>query len=422
MKPQTVFQPADILLPKEGNLTQWSVVACDQYTSQPEYWEEAEKIVGNAPSTLRLTLPELYLDQPDTDQRIAGICNAMKEYLADNLFQCYPHSCIYLERTLADGRVRKGLVGCIDLECYDYHKGACSPVRATEGTVMERIPPRLRVRKDALLELPHIMMLLDDPEQTVIEPLSRKTANLKKAYDFTLMQNSGSIKGWVASGEAYRPVAEALDALADSRRLDTLYGSHEHPLLFAVGDGNHSLATAKEAFELIKQRLPQEQWERHPARWALVELVNLHDSALVFEPIHRAVFQVNPDALLSRMKDALGAASEMEPALQKVHYITAAGEGDLYLTRPCSQLTVGSLQQFLDDELAEHGGRVDYIHGDQVAADLGRQPGCISFLLPPMEKSQLFPTVMADGALPRKPFSMGHACDKRFYLEARKVR
>ncbi len=414
------FGPADILVPQGCDLRLWSVVACDQYTSEPAYWEQVERLVGGAPSALRLTLPEIYL-KGDVSERIGAIGRAMRDYLNRGLFAAHPDSMVLVERTLSSGRVRRGLVGAVDLEAYDYNRGAQSPVRATEGTVLERIPPRVRVRENAPLELPHVMLLADDPGRTVLEPLAERAAEFPLLYDFDLMQGGGHIAGRLIAGQALRGVSRALSALARPDVFSEKYGvSGKAPLVFAVGDGNHSLATAKACWEQVKKTLPA--GASHPARYALAELVNLHDPALEFEPIHRVVFGVEPERLLTEFKAFYPCAAEEKAAGQRIGYVHAGGRGVLTVPNPPCNLAVGTLQNFLDACLKEHGGRVDYIHGDGVAEQLGAQPGNVGFLLPAMEKSDLFKTVVLEGALPRKTFSMGNACDKRFYLEARRIR
>ena len=282
------FLPADILLPRDCEYSKWSVVACDQYTSQPEYWQEVEELVGSAPSTLRLILPESCLDGPSVETDIMEVNNTMTRYLREERFCTLPASLIYVERRLDNLRLRRGLVGMVDLEQYDYEPGAEAQVRATEGTVMARIPPRVAVRKNAPLELPHVMLLADDPEKTVLEPLSARKDQMEKVYDFDLMERGGHIAGWRLDGESMALVAAALRKLADPAAFRARYGVEDKPvLLFAVGDGNHSLATAKECYERQKKLTPREQWDSLPARYALCELVNLHDASLEFEPIHR---------------------------------------------------------------------------------------------------------------------------------------
>ena len=418
------FRPADILLPQGCDLSLWSVVACDQYTSQPEYWQRVEERVGSAPSSLRLILPESCLEGPNVETDITEINNTMSRYLRDGRFAVYPGSLFYVERTLSSGKTRRGLVGMVDLEQYDYEPGSSAPIRATEGTVLSRIPPRVAVRKNAPIELPHVMLLADDPDKTVIEPLSAHTRDMIPLYDFELMEQGGHIRGWQLSQAQMTQVADALCRLADPEAFRARY--HTAPdasvLLFAVGDGNHSLATAKECYQRQKKLTPPEQWAKLPARYALVELNNLHDQSLEFEPIHRVVFGVEPERVVEELLSALPGAYRGEGDGHVLRFSHAGGKGAVTVPRPEAQLEVGTLQPFLDAYVKEHGGSIDYIHGADVARDLAARPGNIAFLLPAMGKEQLFPTVIRDGVLPRKTFSMGEAHDKRFYLEARKIR
>ena len=417
------FGPADILLPQAGELSKWSVVACDQYTSQPDYWQRVDETVGDAPSALRLILPENQLNDGHVEEHIKAINQTMEEYLAADVFRVLPDSLIYVERWLDCDKVRRGLVGQVDLEDYDYTPGSGTLIRATEGTVLSRIPPRAAVRRGAALELPHVMLLVDDPEGTVIEPLTGETDEMEQCYDFDLMERGGHITGWRLDQGQMAGVAGALDKLADPLEFAGKYDAADKPvLLFAVGDGNHSLATAKACYEEQKKGLSPEAAAALPARYALVELVNLHDESLEFEPIHRVVFDVQPEKLLDALKAAYPGAYEGRGEGHVLPYVWAGGEGAVTVPKPEAQLAVGTLQQFLDRYLAENGGTVDYIHGADVTEELGRKPGCIGFLLPAMGKDQLFPTVIRDGVLPRKTFSMGEAHDKRFYLEARKIR
>ena len=417
------FLPADILLPRDCAYSKWSVVACDQYTSQPEYWQRVEERVGSAPSTLRLILPESRLEGPDTQADIMEINSTMSRYLREGRFQVHPDAVFYIERTLDGGKVRRGLVGRIDLEQYDYEPGSAAPIRATEGTVLSRIPPRVAVRKNAPIELPHVMLLADDPGRTVIEPLSGQTAEMRPLYDFDLIERGGHIRGWELTPEQWGQTARALAALADPDAFNARYRTSGLPvMLFAVGDGNHSLATAKECYERQKKLFPPEQWASLPARYALVELNNLHDDSLEFEPIHRVVFGVEPERVVEELLSALPGAYRGEGDGHVLRFSHAGGKGAVTVPRPEAQLEVGTLQPFLDAYVKEHGESIDYIHGADVARDLAARPGNIAFLLPAMGKEQLFPTVIRDGVLPRKTFSMGEAHDKRFYLEARKIR
>ena len=421
---QAAFFPADILLPQVSEMEKWPVVACDQFTSQPEYWENAEKIVGDAPSALRLVLPEAYLNSAEVNRRIAGINASMEGYLANGVFKTLPDSLIYLERTQSDGRVRHGLIGCIDLEQYDFTPGSGALIRATEGTVLERIPPRVRVREHAPLELPHVMLLIDDPNGTVIEPLAGETGRMETLYDTELMLGGGHVKGWRLTDEQMSRAAAALNALKSPEVMAEKYGmAGAAPLLFAVGDGNHSLATAKACYEKLKKETPEAQWASLPARYALVEVVNLHDDALTFEPIHRVLFHVDGQDLWAAFRTFYPAAHTGAGAGHTVEVCGQGLDGAWTVPAPSAQLAVGTLQAFLDDYCKRRPEvEIDYIHGDDVARKLGSQPGNLGFLLPPMGKDQLFRTVMTDGVLPRKTFSMGEAQDKRYYLEARKIR
>ena len=417
------FYPADIMLPAEADMARWSVVACDQFTSQPEYWEEVERIAGDAPSTLRLILPEAGLNKPGVEEDIAKVNETMKKYIEAGVFKTYEESLFYIERTQSDGKVRHGLIGMIDLDCYDFTPGSGALIRATEGTVLSRIPPRVRVRKDAPIELPHVMLLIDDPEKTVIEPLTAASGSMEKLYDFDLMQGGGHLKGWKLSNAQIDAVADALTGLTSDAEMQKKYGmSGVAPLLFAVGDGNHSLATAKQCYEDLKKVTPKEQWAELPARYALVEVVNNHDEALQFEPIHRVIFGCEPEKILDALKAEYPGAYEGKGEGHVIAYTYEGHSGFVTVPDPKMQLTVGTLQAFLDKYLAGTSMEIDYIHGDDVTDRLGAQPGNIGFKVPGMSKDQLFKTVMADGVLPRKTFSMGHAQDKRYYTEARKIK
>ncbi|MCD8108403.1 MAG: DUF1015 domain-containing protein [Oscillospiraceae bacterium] len=403
----TAFHPANILLPNDNtDMTKWSVVACDQFTGEPGYWAKTESIVGDCPSTLRLVLPEIYLGKEDTETRISEINRNIESYLGSGVFREYKNSMIYVRRIQSDGKLREGIVGAVDLEEYDYHPGSASQIRATEATVAERIPPRLRIRENAKIELPHIMILIDDPEKTVIEPLSGRISELTELYDFDLMQGGGSISGYLLSDSEISAVD---NALGDLRK--------KCELLFAMGDGNHSLATAKEHYERLKRENPGADMTSHPARYALCEIVNLHSEALEFEAIHRIVTGVDPGQLLSEMSEKLGIADSGDG--QKLTVVTRGKEKTLTIHNPLSKLAVGSLQMFLDEYLKTHGGEIDYIHGEDVLKNLAKEENSVGFILEPMDKSDLFPAVIQDGALPRKTFSMGHAEDKRYYLEGR---
>lgn len=422
-KASTAFGPADILLPKTGkaDLGKWAVIACDQFTSQPDYWKDAARIAEGSPSALDLILPEAYLESPDAERMIGNIHKAMDRYISEEIFTEYKDSFVYIERTDSMGNVRPGLVGMIDLEQYDFSKGSTSPVRATEATVAERIPPRLKVRRGAPLELPHIMILIDDPERTVIEKLGEEKSSLTQLYSFDLMKKGGSISGWLVNGKAAEDIDSALAALGEQSAFEKRSGISGAPLLlYAMGDGNHSLATAKAYYEELKKNNPGKDLSQHPARYALAEIVNLHCNALQFEAIHRILEGIDPEKLISEMTAALGLTEDSSDA-QSFEWVTSAGTKRYYITKPTSNLTVGSVQTFLDAYLAANGGKVDYIHGADVVKQLASKPDSAGILLPDMGKDELFPTVIKDGALPRKTFSMGHAEDKRYYIEARRI-
>lgn len=414
------FKKANILLPKNCDMTKWSVVACDQYTSEKDYWLDVEKIVENNPSTLNLTLPEIYLEEENINERIENINNNMKQLMNENFFNEYPNSMIYLRRKQKDGKIREGIIGMVDLEDYSYETGSTSMIRATEKTVIERIPPRVKVRENASLELPHIMILIDDEKRKVIEPLYNKVTENNKVYDFELMKDGGHITGYLLDDALADEVITNLESLCDKEYYKNKYNVNTNDiLLFAMGDGNHSLATAKACYENLKKTMTEEEYLNHPARYALVELVNLHSEALEFEAINRVVFNVNPEHLLNELHKYYE-ISDNEG--QKLYYTYKDKEGYLYIKNPKSNITVGSLQIFLDEYLKEYGGKIDYIHGDDVTKNLSKEDGNIGFILEPMQKNELFKTVMLDGALPRKTFSMGHSNDKRYYLECRKIK
>lgn len=416
----TAFKSADILLPKDADMEKWAVVACDQYTSEPEYWADIEKITKGSKSAFNLILPEVYLEESDVEERIEKIHQNMNDYLNSDTFVEYKDALVYIERIQSDGKMRAGIIGALDLEEYDYRKGSDSQVRATEATVVERIPPRLKVRDGAKIELPHIMILIDDRDKAIIEPLAENKAEMEKLYDFSLMKNGGAISGYLLSKDMQAKIFEQLDKLADLSGFNAKYGLDEKSaLVYAMGDGNHSLATAKEYYEKLKRENPNEDLSDHPARYALVEIVNLHSPALEFEAIHRIVTGIDREKLLGELTQALDLTEEKSE--QNIQVVQDGESRDMYVHAPSSKLTVGSLQNFLDKYLAENGGKIDYIHGVDVINKLSKNSDAIGFVLPDMGKEKLFPTVICDGALPRKTFSMGHAEDKRFYIESRKI-
>lgn len=418
----SIFNSADILLPQNIDFSKWSVVACDQYSSEPEYWKRAKEIAGDSPSTLNIIYPETYLNEADGDKRIENINFTMEKYLDDGVFTEYKDSLIYVERTQKNGKIRRGIVGTIDLESYDYSVGSTSLVRATEGTIISRIPPRQKIRRNAPLELPHILMLADDRKKEIIEPLADITDKLTKVYDFELMQGGGHIKGWLLDDVSKHNVLAKVEKLENAEEFNSKYGiENKSVLAIAVGDGNHSLATAKACWEEIKPTLTEEEKKTHPARFALAELENLHDDALEFEPIHRVIFGVEPEKVVEALRKYYPQATETDNGGQKIIITYQGTQKIVYIKEAPLNLAVGTFQKFMDEYLTENNGEIDYIHGVDVVKSLTKAENTIGFIFDGMEKNDLFTTVIFDGALPRKTFSMGEAYDKRFYLEAKRI-
>ena len=409
-----VFEPANILMPKNAQLDQWAVIACDQFTSQPEYWERVENYVGDAVSSLKLIFPEAKLGG-ESGEMVSNIRETMEKYMRENVFTEYENALIYVERTLLDGSVRKGIVGCINLDEYDYSPHSQSAIRATEKTVVERIPPRKVIRENAMLELPHILLFSDDENDILCGYLEGMKTELPLIYSFELMEDGGHIEGRLVSGAAVEGFMTKLEEYGDF--ITEKYAvSKKTPMMFAVADGNHSLATAKACFEDIRLKNREEDLRNHPARFALVEMVNIHDGAQKFEPIHRIVKNVDVNALLGALiLDSC--AEEGYP----IKWYSGEKQGTVYLDPKKGQLPIGILQNFLDEYLSVHLGVVDYIHGEDVLKKLAKEQNSIGFALPVIEKDQFFKGIIEDGVLPRKTFSTGHAQEKRYYLEARKI-
>lgn len=436
------LQVPEILLPgKRVDLHKWSVVACDQYTSQPEYWTEVGSIVGSEPSTLKIVFPEVYLEDSDGDQRILSINETMQNYLDDGTLQSMANKgFVLVDRKTSQATSRKGLVVAIDLEQYDFTKSAKTLIRATEGTIVDRLPPRIKVRENAAIELPHIMVLIDDPDRTVIEPLFEQQP--EPLYDFELMQNGGHVKGFaIDRPELIQQVTAALENLASREVFSQKYDAEgKDVMLYAMGDGNHSLATAKAIWNKIKEDSEDQATAMtNPARYALVELVNIHDDGLQFEAIHRVAFNIDPAQLLQDMqaffknKCTVTRCNDENDMLEKaqsagnkdrhiVPFVDLSGYGYITFEDPKYTLELATLESFLNDYLEQHDGKVDFIHGDEVVKQLGCQPGNIGFFFPPISKHGFFKTIIFDGAMPRKTFSLGEADEKRFYLEARKIK
>lgn len=424
-----------LLMPREGiDLSKWAVIACDQYTSQPDYWNNADAIVGDAPSTLRLTLPEVYLEQPDVKERTAKIQDAMLRYQQDGTLTEYEPGMMLVERTTKSG-TRRGVVLSFDLEAYDYQAGSQSLIRPTEKTVVERIPPRLAVREGASLELPHIMLLIDDPDRKVIEPLFADKDAFRRAYDTDLMLDGGHLSGWfVPEGKETAALIERLNGLADSETFNKKYGlTGEHAVLpYAVGDGNHSMATAKANWERIKQDLSEEERQDHPARFVLAEVVNIHDDSLEIEGIHRVLFHIHPREVFQaaddffRLHGGMAYCGDPKSApstnVQSFPCMFHGEQVTLCIVDSPWALPVATLQNFLDDFLEKNPkSHIDYIHGADVVRELSQDARNMGFLLPDPAKEDLFRGVILDGVLPRKTFSMGEAQEKRYYMEARKI-
>ncbi len=410
------FLPGEILLPRVDDLKKWSVIACDQFTADPAYWARVSAFVGDAPSTLRLMLPEAWLDRLDRPQLEEDIIRSMNGYLADGLFEALPESFIYLERTLSGGGLRRGILGLLDLEYYDYREDSCSPIHATEGLVLDRLPPRLRLRKQAELELPHLVVFCDDPAMEVME-CARASAG-KLLYDTPLMEGGGRVKGWQIHGAGAAAIRAALSVLGEEDVLRRRYGDTKSPVLYAVGDGNHSLATARQVWEELRETLTPEERLRHPARYALAELVDLHEPAIEFEPIHRVLFGTDPAEFFA---EAEAAFAPWKGRGRSFRCLTAAGTKVLTVDGTIGEC-IGRCEAFMEDYRARHGGTIDYIHGEAEAAALCRERDRAGLLMPEMDKADLFPSIIRSGPLPKKSFSIGPARDKRYYLECRRIK
>lgn len=404
----SVFQPFDVLLPSRGVSVSWPVIACDQFTSEPEYWEKVCRIVGTDASTLALIFPEVWLGK-DNASRIGAIEATMRSYLKNAVLASHPASFVYVERTLCTGAIRRGVVGTVDLEAYDFSEKTDKPIRATEKTVRSRIPPRVAIRKDASLELSHVLLLADDPTDRLLSGLEQKKATLPKLYDLDLMLGGGHLVGYLVSGN---DAAEFSQAVADYEKERASVGT----LFYCVGDGNHSLATAKTCYEDLKTRLPSEEGQDHPARYAMVELGNIRDKSLAFEPIHRLVVGKNPETVLSQLAKTAGALEG-----HRITWVAGQKTGEIILDRKFGVLPVAALQCALDDCLPGVGAELDYIHGEASLRKLAQEDNRLGFLLTAIAKEDFFTGVALGGVFPRKTFSMGEATDKRYYTEARRI-
>jgi len=432
--PSVGLQAPNILIPsKEVDLSKWAVVACDQFTSQPEYWQQVKANVEGSPSVFHIILPEAYLGKEEETIHQSKIQKNMREYLDQGLFDEY-EGMVYVERSVGN-QARLGLIAALDLDQYDFQPNSKSLIRATEGTIVDRLPPRIKIRKEAKIEIPHILVLIDDPEFKVIDPIKKSREKLQKLYDFDLMMGGGHITGYLVNNpDVERNIVIALESLMSKENISNQYQvSDEPPLLFAVGDGNHSLASAKMVWEELKKK----SFNNHPARYALVELNNIHDPAIVFEAIHRLIISPGLN-LLEQFRKHFGdkisviELDQFEKMVQRVnqqskdeHLFGLLQEGKIYLmewNKPPHTLVVGSIQKFLNDLISAHQEiMIDYIHGDKTLLELCKPSGNYGIFLPAIDKNLLFKSVIKDGPLPKKAFSMGEAHEKRYYLEGRRI-
>ena len=409
----TIFSAADLLIPKEEYLPQWAVVACDQYTSQPDYWERVKNYAGDAPSTLNLILPEAQLKAPGKEQKIENIHSTMASYKDSQMFRAYPHSFLYIERVMHDGAIRRGLVGVIDLDQYAYTDKNDAKIRATEKTVVERIAPRKAVRQDSALDMSHVILLADDSKDLILGSLESKKTQLPKVYDFDLMERGGHITGWLVEKDQAAALEEKLQQY-ENGMAELCRNQGKAELFYAVGDGNHSLASAKACYEKLLETKTADQLKNDPRRYALVELENIHDTTQDFEPIHRIVDTENPMAFLKLMQEKCCSDSGYP-----VKWFAGDASGVVYLDSSKGKSAVSIIQAFLDGALSDVTTQLDYIHGDDVVESLAKAPNKLGIALPAILKDDFFGALIADGVLPRKTFSIGQAQEKRFYLETR---
>jgi len=402
---KNVFTTTSLLIPEGVSMEAWSVIACDQFSSEKEYWQRAGDIVGDKPSTLNMIIPEAYLEEINEEKEIEKISSAMDNYLNNGIFREYTDALIYVERTQPDGRIRKGIVGAVDLDEYDF-TGVTAAIRASEGTVLDRLPPRIRVRRAASLELPHIITFIDDVKETVVEPLAKIASDLPLIYDFDLMEGGGHIKGMLVTGEYAENVMKAMRALHE-----------KNEMLMIMGDGNHSLAAAKVYWDELKQNLSESERENHPARRALVELNNVYDPAISFEAIHRVLFNIDPAKFIEDFNNATPRGTDYV-----IHWSSKDESGEIGMKADCIGDMLTIMQDFIDKYIKDTESVVDYIHGDDSTVTLSKGDRCVGFILPAMDKSDFFETVEKSGVFPRKSFSVGHAHDKRYYLECRKIK
>ncbi len=414
-----MFIPGDILLPRDVDMKLWSVIACDQYTAQPEYWDSLSERVGESPSTLRLIFPEAFLETHSIEEETKKINTAMADYLTSGIFETIENSFIYIERDMTVGEKRRGILGLIDLEAYDYSETSESPIHCTEGTVESRLPPRVKVREAASLELPHVVVFVDDPENTMFRGLEKG----ELLYDFDLIDGGGHICGRRVQGAAVQAVEDALEALSDPEYLEKRYAlDGKAPVIIAMGDGNHSLATAKMCWERLKPALTPQERENHPARFGLAELVNIHDRSIEFEPIHRVIFDTDTRSFFSDARKYFESFSMSDKNPRKLKLLCGSEQLELTVCGHTIGDTIAGAQRFVEDYVNQYGGKLDYIHDDEAAVEMSAKPGCCGLLMPCFEKKELFESVIRSGAFPAKSFSIGPSRDKRYYLECRKIK
>lgn len=399
------FCATNILVPQNADFEKWAVIACDQFTSDKDYWNRVETFVGDAPSTLNLVIPEIYLED-NTEKRIQEISETMNTYAHDGQFTEYTNAFIYVERTLLNGMIRPGIVGAVDLEQYHYNPEMKPSVGATEQTIMSRVPPRIAVRRKAALEFSHVILFCSDFEKKVVKPISDQKNNLPLLYDFDLMEGGGHISAWLVSGDAAARLQEALSN----------YQNNAKGTAFLVADGNHSLVTAKCWYEELKAQNPGADMSLHPARYALVELENIFDPSIDFEPIHRVIFEVDTDKLV-RDLEALSVSDGCA-----VEWLAGNQKGTVFLDVPQGELPVAVLQNYLDRWLSENQGRIDYVHDTDAVEKFSKAENAVGILLPVFDKKELFAFGAAGKICPRKTFSLGHGREKRYYLEGRKIK
>lgn len=419
----SILQPAKILLPVPEKMKYWPVIACDQFTSQPEYWQQVESIVKEEPSTLSIVFPEVYLEEKSPEKRVENIHKKMNEY-KKNILTREIEGYVYVERTLPNGKIRQGLIGKVDLEEYSYEEGATCKILPSEGTLVERIPARLEVRRNAPLECPHILMLLDDANFSIIEPIKKNKNELKKLYQQELMLDGGVVAGWaITDSKEIKRIQEKLNSLNNEKEFKEKYDTNHTVFSCIAGDGNHSLATAKAYWEEVKQTLPKKDWENYPARYCLVEMENIQSDSIEIEPIHRVVFGAQEDDFIESLESFIAEKENKskKKSSHKFKILCKEKKLEKQIDNTEYAIETASIDAFVEEYKIQHPQiTIDYVHGEDAVNDLVKQ-GAIGIILPPVEKSALFKGVANGGVLPKKTFSMGHANEKRYYLECRNI-